>query len=63
MVMSFKPFKNPNSNGWNIISKENERRVLKLQAIYMKEIVQILLPVVEKKIYHKYTHKYEAAVC
>ena len=50
MVMSFKPFKNPNSNGWNIISKENERRVLKSQAICMKEIVQILLPVVEKNI-------------
>ena len=49
MGMSFKPLINPNSNGWNIISKENERRVLKLQAIYMKEIVQILLPVVEKK--------------
>ena len=48
MVMSFKPFLNRNSKDWNN-SKENERKVLKLQPISMKKSVQNLLPAVEKK--------------
>ena len=63
MVMSFKPFLNRNSKDCNN-SKENERKVLKLQAINMKESVQNLLPAVEKKQTNKsqIAYKYEAAV-
>ena len=64
MVMSFKPFLNRNSKDWNN-SKENERKVLKLQAIIMKENVQNLLPAVEKKKQtnkSQIAYKYEAAV-